>query len=81
MTRYKGKPSAKSVEQNFSHIVEIVVPPGGLAKQLDAMFEFHTRHGIKPHRGQWRHDDRGSVIRWCFTDPVVATTFASEFKE
>jgi hypothetical protein len=26
-----------------------------------------------------RHDANGSVIRWCFADPTVVATFASEF--
>jgi hypothetical protein len=34
---------------------------------------------MESNRSQWRHDDRGGVIRWCFAD--VAATFASEFKE
>ena len=48
MTRYKGRQSAKAVEKDFPHFVDMVVPPGGLGKRLDAMYEFHTRYGIKP---------------------------------
>ena len=32
-------------DNRFPHFVDIVVPPGGLGKRLDAMYEFHTRHG------------------------------------
>lgn len=79
MSRYKGRQSTKAVERDFPHFVEIVVPPGGLGRRLDAMYEFHSRHGIKPQRGQGRHDANGSVIRWCFADPELAKAFAGEF--
>jgi hypothetical protein len=46
MARYKGRQNAKAVEQAFPHFVDIAVPPGGLGKTLDAMYEFHTRPGI-----------------------------------
>ena len=29
----------------------MVVRLGGLGNRLDAMYEFHARHGIKPQRG------------------------------
>jgi hypothetical protein len=34
MTRYKGRQSAKAVEQDFPHFVDMAVPPGGLGKRL-----------------------------------------------
>jgi hypothetical protein len=79
MSRYKGRQSAKSVEQDFPHFIDIVVPEGGLGMKLNAMYEFHAPHGIQPKRGQGRYDTNGSVIRWCFADPVLAAKFASEF--
>ena len=68
MTRYKGRQSAKVVEKDFPHFVDMVVPPGGLGKRLDGMYEFHARHDIKPQRGHGRHDANGAVIRWCFAE-------------
>jgi hypothetical protein len=79
MSRYKGRQSAKIVERDFPHFVDIVVPLGGLGSRLDAMYEFHTMHGIKPQRGKGRHDADGSVIRWCFANPAVAKSFAAVF--
>ena len=80
MTRDKGRQSAKAVEQDFPHVVDIAVPPRGLGPRLNAMYDFHARHGIQPKRGQWRSaDDGGGVIRWCFTDQALARAFASEF--
>jgi hypothetical protein len=68
VTRYKGRQSAKVVEPDFPHFVDIVVPLGGLGARLDAMYSFHTQHGIKAQRGHGRHDANGSVIQWCFAD-------------
>jgi hypothetical protein len=44
------------------------------------MDEFHTRHGIKPQRGQGKHDADAAVIRWCFADANLAAAFASKFR-
>ena len=79
MSRYKGSQNAKAVERDFPHFVDIVVPLGGLGSTLDAMYDFHTQYGIKPQRGQGRHDANGSVIRWCFADPAVAKSFETMF--
>ena len=37
MSRYKGRVSARAIERDFPHVVETVVPKGGLGKTLDAM--------------------------------------------
>ena len=51
MTRYKGRQSAKAVERDFPHVVEITVPPNGLGERLDDMYDFHAQRGIQPKRG------------------------------
>ena len=79
MTRYKGSQSAKAVERDYPHFVDVVVPPGGLGQRLGAMYEFHARHGIRAQRGHGRHDANGSVVRWCFADQAIAAAFAQEF--
>jgi hypothetical protein len=79
MSRYKGRQSAKAVERDYPHFVEILVPPNGLGRKLDAMHDFHTRHSIQAKRGHGRRDDNGSFIRWCFADPAIAAAFAKEF--
>ena len=79
MTRYKGSRGAKAVERKYPHFVDVVVPPGGLGRRLDAMYDFHARHGIRAQRGHGRHDANGSVVRWCFADPAIAAAFAKEF--
>jgi hypothetical protein len=64
MSRYKGRLKAAQTERLFPYHVDIVVPPGGLGTQLDAMYDFHIQHGIKPQRGHGVHTVDGSVIRW-----------------
>jgi hypothetical protein len=81
MARYKGQNSAIINERNFPHIVEIVVPPGGLSKTLDAMYEFHARYGIHAKRGQGQYTKGQNFIRWCFADREVAAAFAREFQQ
>jgi hypothetical protein len=71
MSSYKGRQNAKAIELDFPHFVDIVVPLGGLGAKLDAMYDFHTRRGIKPQRSHGRHDANGSVLRWCFADPAI----------
>ena len=45
MSRYKGQVSARVILRDFPHVVETVVPEGGLGKTLDAMHEFHKLTG------------------------------------
>ena len=79
MSRYKGQPKATPTELEFPHHVDISVPRDGLGTQLGAMYEFHIQHGIKPQRGQGKHDADGAVIRWCFADAEIAKSFAALF--
>ena len=81
MTRYKGRPSAKSNERDFPHIVEMIVPEGGFGKALDAMYEWHIHRGIRAINSAGRRDENNrDYIRWCFADPALAQAFADEFK-
>src|SRR5262249_59976614 len=79
LTRYKGQLKASRTEREFPHHVDIVVPPGGLGRRLDDMYDFDIQDHIKPQRGHGTHNADGAVIRWCFADASLAATFASEF--
>jgi hypothetical protein len=79
MTRYKGQLKASRTEQEYPHHVDIIVPPGGLGTRLDAMYDFHIQHGIKPQRGHGTHTADGSVIRSCFADADLAEAFTRKF--
>ena len=79
MPRYKGRQSAKAIERDFPHIVEMAVPFGGFGKRLDDMDEWHRACGIQPRNGRGRHDDDRDFVRWCFADANTAAAFAAEF--
>src|SRR5262249_29993254 len=46
----------RKFKSDFPHVVEMVVPEGGLRNRRGAMLDFHIRHGIKPHPGvnEWQ---------------------------
>ena len=47
MPRYKGRASAKEIEKDFPHIVEMRVPLGGFGSKLNAMYQWHEARGIR----------------------------------
>jgi hypothetical protein len=70
----------KKQAHNMPHIVETDVPRGGFGKRLDAMYEFHTRRGVRAINSTGRHDENGRYyVRWRFADLALADTFATEF--
>ena len=79
MTRYKGRMNQKAIEREFSDVVEIAVPPGGVGAQLDAMHYFHRAKGIHACLGLGRRDEGRDYLRWYFTRQTVADAFAAEF--
>jgi len=80
MSPDKRRVSARAIERDFPHVVETVVPEGGLGKKLDAMHEFHKYHKIQARTGKGRRDKNGhDYIRWCFANPGIAANFASQF--
>ena len=79
MTRYKGRVSQKAIEREFPNVVEIAVPPGGLGVQLDAMHYFHRAKGIHACLGLGRRGEGRDYLRWYFTRPTAAESFAAEF--
>ena len=58
---------------------EIVVPPGGLGKQLDRMYDWHRARGIEAYRGRGRREEARDIIRWCFAHATTAAAFAAAF--
>jgi hypothetical protein len=79
MPRYKGQRIAKANENGYTHFVDVAVPPGGLGRRLDEMYDFHLQHGIEAKCGHGRHDAGGTYIRWCFAEPAIAKLFAARF--
>ena len=80
MTRYKGRIRFKSLERDFPHIVEMIVPLGGFGRKLDDMYEWHWARDIEARRGRgWRDDNGRFYVRWCFANLITARDFARKF--
>jgi hypothetical protein len=73
--RYKGRPSRKSIARDFPHVVEIAIPPGGLGKQLNAMYAFHQQRSIQVAHLPHRHTGDRDYLRWCFARRAIAEQF------
>ena len=79
MSRSKGRTSAKTIARDFPFVVETVVPEGGLGRDLDRMYEFHSRRGIRAQHGLGRRDEYHDFVCWHFADAAVAQEFVLEF--
>jgi hypothetical protein len=79
MTRRKAEITARMNEQDYPHLVELALPPGGFRSMSDAMLAFHRERGIQIRRGQGRHDDGQFYVRYCFADPAHADAFRDRF--
>ncbi len=72
-SRYKRRAGVREVEKCFPDFVETDVPLGGFGNRLDAMYEFHTRHGVRAINSTGRRGENGRYyVRWCFADPALA---------
>ena len=81
MSRYKGRNSFKVIEQDFPHIIEMLVPLGGFGKDLDAMYEWHRARGIEDRHGRGRRVNERDIVTWCFKHADTAAAFAAKFAE
>jgi hypothetical protein len=72
-------PNFKSIERDFPHIVEMLVPLGGFGGQLDDMYDWHRARDIEDHHGRGRRVEGRNIVSWCFRDADTADVFAGEF--
>jgi hypothetical protein len=79
MTRRKSEITARMNERDYSHIVELPLPPGGFRARSDDMLAFHRERCIQIRRGQGRNDDGQFYVRYCFSDPAHADAFRDRF--
>jgi hypothetical protein len=79
MGHHKRRRRSNLFKREFPNIVEVAVPRGGLGKRLDAMHTFHAERGIKACLGRGRREDNQDYLRWYFSDPTTAASFAVEF--
>ena len=70
---------AKGINRKFPHVVEVIVPAGGLGRRLNTMHGFHAARGIKACLGRGRREESRDYLRWYFTHAATAEAFAVEF--
>jgi hypothetical protein len=79
MTRSKREVVGLTNEQDFPHLVELVVPPEGLRDVFLEIDGFHRERRIPVHRGRSRHLAERFHIRFCFSDTTTADAFRNRF--
>jgi hypothetical protein len=79
MTRRKREIVGLTNEQDFPHLVELAVPPGGFRGAFLEFDAFHQERRIPVRRGRSRHKAEQFYIRFCFADTAIADAFRNRF--
>jgi len=79
MTRRKREITGLANEQDFPHLVELALPPGGFRSVFLEIDTFHRERRIPVRRGRSRHESEQSYIRFCFPDAATAEAFRNRF--
>jgi hypothetical protein len=72
MTRRKREITGLANEQDFPHLVELALPPGGFRSVFLEIDAFHRERRIPVRRGRSRHEAERFHIRFCFPDTVAS---------
>jgi hypothetical protein len=78
MSRRKHERTARLNERDW-HLVQLVLPPGGLGEGDLAITGFHKERGIQPRFGHVRRYDGELCVTLCFADPTEADAFQRRF--
>ena len=79
MTRRKREINGLANEQDFPHLVELELPPGGFRSVFLEIDTFHRDRRIPVRRGLSRHEAEQFHIRFCFPDTPTADAFRERF--
>jgi hypothetical protein len=79
MVSRKHEGSAHLNERDCPHLVELILPQGGLGEGDLTITGFHKERGIQPRFGHVRRDDGEFCLTLCFADPVQADAFQRRF--
>src|SRR5262249_8953053 len=79
MTRRKREIAGLANEQDFPHLVELALPPGGFRTVFLEIDAFHREQRIPVRRGRSRHKVKQFYIRFCFPDAATAAAFRNRF--
>ena len=75
MTRRKREITGLANEQDFPHLVELALPPGGFRIVFQEIEAFHRERRIPVRRGRSRYEVNPFYIRFCFPDTATADEF------
>ena len=79
MTRRRREITGLANEQDFPHLVELALPPGGFRRALLEFDAFHQERRIPVSRGRSRHEAEQLYIRFCFPEASTADAFRNRF--
>ena len=79
MTRRKREIVGLANEQDFPHLVELALPPGGFRSVFLEIDTFHRDRRIPVRRGRSRHEAEQFYIRFCFPDTSTADAFHDRY--
>ena len=79
MTRRKREITGLANEQDFPHLVELALLPGGFRSVFLEIDAFHRERRIPVRRGRNRHGAEQFHIRFCFPDAATADAFRNRF--
>src|SRR5262245_24754426 len=79
MTRRKREITGLANEQDFPHLVELGLPPGGFRSVFLEIDAFHRDRRIPVRRRRSRHEAEQSRIPFCFPDTATADAFPNRF--
>ena len=79
MTRRKREITGLANEQDFPHLVELALPPGGFRSVFLEIDAFHRDRRIPVRRGRSRYEVKPFYIRFCFPDTATADAFRNRF--
>jgi hypothetical protein len=79
MTRRKREILGLRNEQDFPHLVELALLPGGFRSVFLEIDTFHRDRRIPVRRGRSRHEAEHFYIRFCFPDAATADAFRDRF--
>jgi hypothetical protein len=79
MTRRKREITGLANEQDFPHLVELALRPGGFRSGFLEIDAFHRDRRIPVRRGRSQHEGEQFYIRFCFPDTATADAFRDRF--
>ena len=79
MARYKVSAKTQSIERNYPHTVELIVPLKGFGNTLKKIQAWHEARELEQRQGSGRYAEPHWYSHWCFANPKDAKAFQTAF--